>query len=89
MLEAVETCHVSGFGSQTRLTAARADNVPHHIFYILDLVQDQIHAARQGLNLRLRAPVDFEIQLAADAIFSVLPILAHHDDRRLNGGQHG
>ncbi len=44
---------------------------------------------RQPLNFRLSTAVYVVVQFAAQAVFCVLTILAHHDDRRLNGREHG
>ena len=41
------------------------------------------------MNLRFGAPVYVKVQLAAQAILLVLTVLAHHDDGRLDGGEHG
>ncbi len=63
--------------------------LPQQIFDVADFFSQQIQLAGQALNLRLGAAVDVVVEFAAQAVFCVLPVLAHHDDRRLNGGQHG
>jgi hypothetical protein len=55
---------------------------------IVYFVIEQIKLARQTLDLRLCATIDFEIQFGAQSVFIVLAILAHHDDRRLKRGQY-
>ncbi len=40
------------------------------------------------LDLSFGAQVDVEVELAAQAVLGVLAVLAHHDDRRLDGGEH-
>src|SRR5206468_12903102 len=59
------------------------------IFDVVHLISQQIELAGQTLNIGRGATVDFIIQFAAQAVFGVLAILAHHDDRRLDGGEHG
>ena len=55
---------------------------------VSELIVQHIQLVRDVLNFSLRAAINLVVQLAANAIFQVLPILAHHDDRRLNRGQH-
>ena len=62
--------------------------LPQQILDVADLVGQQIEFVRQVLNLRLRAAVDVVVQFAAQPVLRVLPVLAHHDDRRLNRRQH-
>ena len=57
--------------------------------YIIHLFVQQIQFSRQPLNLRFGSPIHIEIQFAAQPVLSVLAILAHHDDRRLDRRQHG
>src|SRR5258708_7756317 len=64
------------------------NTLPHQIFQVADLFADQIQLASQSLNFRLRSPVYIEVELAANPIFLVLTVLAHHDDGSLNRGQH-
>ena len=40
------------------------------------------------MNLRLRPYIHLKIKFAADAVLRILPILAHHDDRCLDSGEH-
>src|SRR5581483_2365044 len=56
---------------------------------IVELVGKQVELTRQPLNLEFGAAVYVVIQLAAQTVFLILPILAHHDDGRLHGGNHG
>src|SRR3954451_18194521 len=62
--------------------------VSQNFVYIVDLVGEQVHFLCETLNLGLCSPVYLEIQLTTHAVFSVLPILAHHDDRWLNRSEH-
>jgi hypothetical protein len=55
---------------------------------ISHLVVQHIQLMRDVLDFAFRASIDLLVQLAADAILRVLPILTHHDYRRLNRGQH-
>ncbi len=54
-----------------------------------DFVVKHIELARKPLNFRFGAAIDVVIELTAEPVFRVLTILAHHNDRRLNRGQHG
>src|SRR5215475_8575678 len=51
----------------------------------VDLVQLLVKLGDFDLGLHVDAVIGF----ATDAILRVLPVLAHHDDRRLQGGQRG
>src|SRR5580698_4131736 len=62
---------------------------PEHIAQVVHLFVQQAELARQSDDLRLRTSIDIEIQLPAQPVLGVLAILAHHDNGRLNGGQHG
>src|SRR6185369_15044265 len=53
---------------------------------IVEPVLDAIELRRELRDLHLRLAVDREVQLAAQAILRVLPVLTHHDDRRLHRG---
>src|SRR5260370_29139799 len=55
------------------------------IFEVAQLFPQQIQLPCQALNFRLGAPVHGVVQFTSHAILHVLPVLAHHDDRRLNG----
>jgi hypothetical protein len=48
---------------------------PQQIHDIVNLLIQQIHLARQALDLGLRATVDFKIQFTAQPIFGVQAIL--------------
>src|SRR5262249_20843935 len=65
---------------------------PQLVDVVVNVVQpilEAIQAGRELDDLALRLAVDREVELAAQAILRILSVLAHHDDRRLNGGQHG
>src|SRR5580704_584317 len=62
---------------------------PQQVVEIADLVAEGVELAGQSLNVGSGAAVDIEIEFAAQAIFEVLAVLAHHDNRSLNGGEHG
>ncbi len=51
-------------------------------------VIDEVKLTREALNLRFRTAVYVVIQFAAEAVFRILAILAHHNHWRLNGSQH-
>ena len=55
---------------------------------VVELFGELVELAGEPLNFRLGAAVDVEVEFAADAVFTVLAVLAHHDDRRLDGGEH-
>src|SRR3989442_7042344 len=59
------------------------------VFDVSDLLTQQIQLARKTLNVGCSAAVDIKIEFATQAVFGILPVLAHHDDRRLNGCPHG
>src|SRR6266545_1860904 len=48
-----------------------------------------VHLTRQTLDFTFCSTIDVEVEFTAHAIFRVLTILAHHDDRRLDGRKHG
>ena len=52
-------------------------------------VGEVVELAAEGLDFGFGAAVDFEVEFAAEAVAGVLAVLAHHDDRRLDGGEHG
>src|SRR2546427_848711 len=62
---------------------------PQQILDVAHLFPKQIQLPRQALNFGLGAPVNGVIQFAAHAIFPVLPVLAHHNDRSLDGCEQG
>src|SRR5690349_2212274 len=62
---------------------------PEQVFEITDLLTQKIQLARQSLNIGRSTAIDIEIEFAAQAVFGILPVLAHHDDWRLNGSEHG
>ena len=49
---------------------------------------EEIQLAREGLYFGFGADVDVKIEFAAQTVFGVLAILAHHDDGGLNRGEH-
>ncbi len=61
---------------------------PDQIFQVPYLFAKQIQLSCEALNFRLGATIDVEIEFAAESVLRVLAILTHHDDRRLNCGQH-
>src|SRR5215510_13258834 len=65
---------------------------PQLVDVVVDVVQPILEAIQSGReldDLALRLTVHGEVELAAQAVLRVLSVLAHHDDRRLHGGQHG
>ena len=56
---------------------------------VADEIGEVVDFAAEGLDLGFGATVDVEVEFGADAVFVVLAVLAHHDDRRLDGGEHG
>src|SRR6266852_3095083 len=58
---------------------------PEKVLEVAHLLRQQIQFARQALNFRFGAAVDGVVQFTAHAILHVLAVLAHHDDRRLDG----
>ncbi len=56
---------------------------------VVEFVVEFLDAAAEGLDLRFGADVYVEVELGAEAIFFVLAVLAHHDHRGLDGGEHG
>ena len=59
-----------------------------HVIQVAKLVGHQVQLAGEVLDFRFGTAVHVEVQLAAQTVLLVLAILAHHDDRRLDGGQH-
>src|SRR5262249_50561683 len=58
---------------------------------VMDVVQMILHARQprgELSDLDFRFPVDGEVELAAEPVLRVLAVLAHHDDGRLDGGEH-
>jgi hypothetical protein len=43
----------------------------------------------QGHDFDLCFEVNFIVVRGDDPVFRCVPVLTHHDDRRLHGGQHG
>src|SRR6266851_4581943 len=54
------------------------------ILEVAHLLPQHVQLPRQALNFGLRTAVDSVVQFTTHAIFHVLPVLAHHDDRSLN-----
>ena len=54
-----------------------------------DVIVQVIQLLGDSLEFAASVAVDLKVELAADAVFFVLTVLAHHDDRRLNGGEGG
>src|SRR5215469_17276837 len=63
--------------------------LPQQVLDICDAIADCVDLLRDPLNFRASMAVDVEIHFAANPVLLVLAVLAHHDDRRLNGGEHG
>src|SRR5271170_2109185 len=63
--------------------------VAEEVVDVAELFGYEVELAGEVLDLRFGAAVYVEVQLAADAVFLVLTVLAHHDDRGLDGGEHG
>src|SRR5207249_10771996 len=59
-------------------------SLSQQVFDVSDLLTQQIQLARKTLNVGCSAAVDIRIRFATQAGFGILPVLAHHDDRRLN-----
>src|ERR1700753_2701958 len=73
----------------TNRSGLRALAGPQMLVKVIHFIRDQIQLAGKGLNLRFGAAVDVVVKLAAYTVLLVLAVLAHHDDRSLNCGQHG
>src|SRR5207245_2000353 len=65
------------------------DPVAEQVLDVTDLVADQVDLVREALDPGFRAAVDFVVEFASQPVFFILPVLAHHDDGRLNRRQHG
>src|SRR6266481_1237024 len=59
----------------------------HQVLNVVHLFPQQMELPRQPLNFRFGAPIHRVIQFAAHTILPVLPVLAHHDHRRLDRRQ--
>lgn len=55
---------------------------------VAKFIIQQIQFVGYGLNFPFGAAIDVVVQLAADAISRVLPILTHHDHRSLDCCEH-
>ena len=77
-------CRMASLASSIIRRAARAQQRTD----VVDLVVQQVDLARQSLDIRGGATIHFEVQLAAQTVLRVLSVLTHHDDRRLDCGQH-
>src|SRR5215471_15050623 len=75
--------------SNCRYSSRSTVTVANQVFDVAYLVDDEVEFARECLDFGFGAAVDIEVEFAAEAVLSVLAILAHHDDRRLEGGEHG
>src|SRR5579875_3451045 len=83
---AARKCRASALefvGAAGLLWAAQA------VVKVVHFVGEEMQLARQPLDLGFGAAVHLEIQLGADAVLRVLSVLTHHDDRCLDGCQHG
>src|SRR4029453_19215996 len=61
---------------------------PQKILEVTEFIGQMVELARKTLDLCFRATVHVKIEFTAQAILRVLAVLAHHDDRRLNRGEH-
>src|SRR5208283_2718513 len=57
-------------------------------FYVGDAVADVVDLLRDTLNFSVGVAIDLEVEFTSHAVFMVLTVLAHHDDRCLEGSQH-
>src|SRR5216684_4340159 len=60
---------------------------PQQILKVAHLIPEKVQLPPQPLDFCLGAAIHGVIQFAPHAIFPVLPVLAHHDDRRLDRRQ--
>src|SRR5258708_38328282 len=60
---------------------------PQQILKVAHLIPEQVQLPPQPLNFCLGAAIHGVIQFAPHTVFPVLPVLAHHDHRRLNRRQ--
>src|SRR5450631_909686 len=81
--------HQYNLRRQLRRTPATPPLLTQQLLHIDNLFSQQMEFAGQALDIGGGAAVDVEVEFAAQAVFGVLPVLAHHDDGRLDGGQHG
>ena len=84
---------IGGRGRLARLDAALLHDLKLHLLDLgkaLPLLGYQIiHFLMQMAYLQLRLQIHPVIVEGAQAILRLLPLLTHHDDRRLNGGDAG
>src|SRR4051812_2008795 len=52
-----------------------------HVFDVADPLAQQIQLVSKPLNIAVSAAVDVEVEFAAQPVFFVLAVLAHHDYR--------
>src|SRR5215831_14870807 len=71
-----------------RLRRAFPNSPAEQVLNVSDLIAEQVQLARESLDLAFGTAVNFEVEFAAQPILGVLAILAHHDDGRLDGGEH-
>jgi hypothetical protein len=62
--------------------------LPQHVFHVANLFSQNIQLARQPLNLSLSPAIHVVVEFAAQTVFRILPVLTHHDHRRLHRRQH-
>ena len=75
---AAEVVFAAGFGGEAEAVVDVADEVGESVDF-----------AAEGLDFRFGAAVDVEVEFGAEAVAGVLAVLTHHDDRGLDGGEHG
>src|ERR1035437_8999528 len=68
-----------GVSRDRAASSPRSLEFAHQLLDILQFLAQQIELARHCLDLGFGAPVDRVIQLAAQAVLDVLPVLVSHD----------
>src|SRR5689334_6903201 len=72
----------------TAFPSSRLYSFAQDLFDIVHLFAQEVQLAREALDFEFGAAIDVVIEFAAQAVLFVLPILTHHDHRRLDGGKH-
>src|SRR5579872_7561523 len=81
------TCMTSG--NVIKILSAALDFLTQKIFHIVDFLAEQIQLSRETLDFGFRPAVHVEIEFTSQAVLHILSVLAHHDDGRLDGCEHG
>ncbi len=63
-------------------------SLAQQFFQVAEALAHEVQLVGETLNLRMGAAVDIVIEFAAEPVLLVLPVLAHHDQGRLDRGQH-